>query len=490
MPISRKAWLVGGLSLTAAGVTALSLPGGGPRTFFGGTPPPHDFAPAGTLFSPQQLRAELTWLVDTMREVGANPFAYCPQPEFDRLYAETLAKLDRPLNARRFFLEAAPLFARLNDGHVSLNIGYAFERWGYRGGTMFPLLVAFDDRGIRVETPTGEKLPKGTEIVSVDGVPASEIIEGVLALQGGQTPLLRRAFAPSLIRQYYYARYGERPTFDVVARPPGRPRMERRVRALPYGELYRKMGSPTSNPYAFSRIADGRVGYIEYRECRDLGRFKTFLKTTFTSIAQGPIEGLVIDIRQNGGGDSTLNGELWKYVTSKSFSDGGPITLKVSNRLKREYGFLRYNLQYFPPAWFMRDGSLLTQDYAWIATIRPGANPLRYRGPVYLLIGTKTFSSALDCAQEAKDYHLATLVGQETGEPLDTTGTAYDGYTPRIGTRFQFTTRYSWFPNHPKGRGVIPDVTIVPTEEDIRSGRDPVLDYAVTEIVGRSGRRH
>ncbi|HKU80893.1 MAG TPA: S41 family peptidase [Candidatus Tumulicola sp.] len=487
MPISRLVWLTGSLGFTAVGLTALSLPGGGPRSFFGGQPPQRDFAPPNTLFSPNELRTELAWLVDTMREVGANPFAYCAPQTFESRYAQTVADLSRPLDARGFFLRISPLFAALNDGHVSINLGHTFETWADGGGKAFPLLLTFDGDEMYVETPTDETLEKGARIESVDGVPGQEIIKSLTALQGAQTPLLRTAMAPALMRQFYYARYGERPSFEVVAHSAGR-RFAQRISALQYDVLAPRMNSRASNPYTFSRI-DGRVGYINYRQCSDLKRFKAFLKTTFTDIAREPVDGLVVDIRENTGGDSTLNAELWKYLTSKAFSDGSPVTMKVSSRIKREYGFFRYNLQYFPPAWFMRDGSLLTQDYTWIATIRPGANPLRYDGPVYLLVGTKTFSSALDCAQEAKDYKLATLVGQETGEPLDTTGTAYGGYSPRIGTRFQFTTRYSWFPDHPKGRGVIPDVTIAPTQEDISSGYDPVLAYALSQISTHARRK-
>ncbi|HZY99617.1 MAG TPA: hypothetical protein VFE36_08595 [Candidatus Baltobacteraceae bacterium] len=69
MRISRRA-LLGSAGALVAGAAALSLPGGGPRTFFGGVPPRYDFALPGTMFSPAELRAELTWLVATLREVG------------------------------------------------------------------------------------------------------------------------------------------------------------------------------------------------------------------------------------------------------------------------------------------------------------------------------------------------------------------------------------------------------------------------------------
>jgi hypothetical protein len=245
MPISRKTWLFGGFGLATAGLSAVSLPGGGPRTFFGGMLPPQNFAPAGTLFPPNESRAELAWLAATMREVGANPFATCPQATFERRYAETIGKLDRPLDARQFFLTAAPLFATLNDGHVSLSLGYAFEQWGNSGGKMFPLILTAAGDQLYVDTPTDKVLTRGTQIESVDGVSAAAIIESLRALQGAQTPLLRNALAPGLIRQFYYASYGERASFEVTALKPEGRSIER-VTALPYADLRGKMGSGMS----------------------------------------------------------------------------------------------------------------------------------------------------------------------------------------------------------------------------------------------------
>ncbi|MBV8602750.1 MAG: hypothetical protein JO359_14380, partial [Candidatus Eremiobacteraeota bacterium] len=115
----------------------------------------------------------------------------------------------------------------------------------------------------------------------------------------------------------------------------------------------------------------------------------------------------------------------------------------------------------------------------------PSNNPLRYSGPVYLLIGTQTFSSALLCAVAARDYGLATIVGEETGEPVNSTGEVYPGHSPQLGLLFGFTTKFFTGPKpRPDMQGVLPDVRIVPTREDIVAGRDPVLAYAVKAATG------
>ena len=471
------------------GAAALSLPGGGLQTFFGGTPPVHDFAPLGTVFSAAELQAELTWLVETMRDVGAKPFAFADEAAFERAYRDRLARFDRPANAREFFLAVAPLFATMNDGHVSILLGHEYDTWRDVEGRAFPLLVRLLEHGVFVDVETESGLPVGTRIDAIGATSSDELIESLVSLQGAQTLGIRRALiglnTAYVLRQWLYARDGERTSYEVSVTTPEGKRRTAAVRTTTSDEVARALeGAPKQSEanYRFSRISGGRVGYIDYRHCVDKSAFRQFLTKTFTGIKGNPVAGIVIDIRRNGGGDSDVNDVLWPFVSNKPFSPGGRFVVKVSNRLKREYGFWLYNMHYFPPAWFLRDGSLRQFDLSRLAMHRPENNPLRFTGPVYLLIGKGTFSSAIGCAQEAKTGALATIVGEETS-PVNHTGEVYQGYSPRIGLQFGFTTKYYNDRPFKDGEGIVPDVTIVPTEADDRAGRDPALEYAVDRIL-------
>ncbi len=481
---SRRTFLYSSLGAVAAGTLATSLPGGGPQTFFGGRPPRTEFAPIGARIAPELLRGELDWLVATLNEVAARPYLYTDRAAFEALHARIRAEIHEPMDALRFYLAAAPLFAALNDGHASLSTGRAFDHHIERGGTIVPFALQFDADRLFVAASAVARVPRGSEVVEIEGVRAPDLMRGMLAVTGGQTLSLRRTFAASRAIEYVYARFGPRDAFAIVARRPDGAEVATRVRAVTLDALQHAASSTGSAPYTFKRIADGRVGLIEYYSCEDALRFHAFLESTFAQIKAHPIEGLVIDIRQNGGGDSSLNNDLWSYAQSKSFSQGGKFSERIASRLKREYGFAKYNALY-PLGWFLPNGTLFTVDATRFTTITPGRNPLRYDGPVYLLIGPGTFSSAQLCALAAKDFALATLVGEETGEPANSTGEVYQGYSPHAGLGFSIPTKYFWAPKpHPDGEGVVPDVTIIPTAADLQAGRDPALAYAVRRITG------
>lgn len=440
--------------------------------------------------APEQLRDDLKCLRQTMVDVGVKPFAYASQSDWEAHYFQMLASLEGPLDRYTFYLTAAPLFARLNDGHVSLTISELYSAYLNEAGPRFPLEVIFRDACMYVRKSAVENVQVGAKIAAINGEPAERIIGAVIDLTGGQKRSLRVAFGGARLHAYLFARDGRRDYYDVaftsdqVSRP-GR----LRVPTLTQDQIDAAQESQNEkDPYAFSRLAMGRVGYLEYRECTDARRFNEFLRHTFRSIRQAPIDGLIIDIRDNTGGGSSLNNDLWSYVTTSKFAQFGATLVKVNDRLKYEFGLLKYamiysgNLPGFIKMLHQPNGRIV--EFPGAPPKAPSHNPLRYAGPVFLLIGEHTFSSALGCAIAAKEYGLATIVGEETGEPVNTTGEVYSGITQHSKIGFRFTTKYFTGPkNRPDGQGVVPDVCIAPTENDIMKRRDPVLDYAVRQII-------
>lgn len=85
------------------------------------------------------------------------------------------------------------------------------------------------------------------------------------------------------------------------------------------------------------------------------------------------------------------------------------------------------------------DGSIISGDAE--KPKRPAPNPLRYTGKVFVLIGPNTFSSANMTANAIQDYHLATLVGEPTGEPANDYGELVFIKLPNTGLSFATSTK-------------------------------------------------
>jgi len=480
MQTSRRGWL----TYAGGALGAALLPS---KVFAQASPPPIDPA---TTFAPAVLQADLRWLADTMVAVGARPFSYCDEAAWMAKRDAAIASLTEPLTIWQYWLRAAgPLFSSLNDAHAGVSPFAAFKAARAQGALGFPLLLAWNDLGLFVDGRTLESVPNGTQVLSIDGVAADELARRVATVRGAQSPALRLFFGANVLPEYLYALDPSRTSFAVSLRSPDGKTETRSLKAIDRQELlagYRAYGTPPRPDYTFSRLSDGKIGYIDYRSCKDADAFQGFLAETFSSIRAEPLQGLVIDLRSNTGGDSSLNDQLWSMVTAKPFSQYGGGEKRVSDLLKRQYGRAKYVEIYGDRAWSQPDGTLISEGAGPL--FQPGPNPLRYDGPVYLLIGTGTFSSGMMCAIPARDFGLATIVGQETGEPVNSTGEIYFGSSERTGITYSFTTKFFYGPKpRPNMQGVMPDVTIVPTAADVQAGRDPALDYAVKAILRQAG---
>ena len=203
-----------------------------------------------------------------------------------------------------------------------------------------------------------------------------------------------------------------------------------------------------------------RVGLIDFRAFQNLERFQGFLTTTFSQIKTKGIQTLIIDLRNNGGGNSILGDALFEYITDQPYRQFSRVERKVSNQARTCFLSQNGNV---PWADGQEIGSVYKAEVPWH---KPNPNPLRFFGRVLVLISEKTFSSAVAFAATIKDLKLGTLVGQETGgKPTD-----FGDYCPfklpntqlELIVSTTFWVRPGGFDNQ---KGVIPDVK-VDTEQE------------------------
>ncbi|HTW85330.1 MAG TPA: S41 family peptidase [Candidatus Sulfotelmatobacter sp.] len=435
-------------------------------------------AVAEPTFTAEVVRADLDAIWAALLDVGADPFLAADRATVEALYRSTRETIRVPLTVRQAWLAIAPVLGALNDGHVSLG----FDGLLAAAARRFPLRFALaPDDALVVLVDESATIPRGSEIVSIDGIAAPEYVHLALAALGGQTESLHRTRVSTEGSAVSFALFGERPTYHVVWKSDGAVH----ERDVSLATAPSRATTTTSEPYTYGTIAGGGVGYLDYRRCEGFARFGRFLTEAVPAMHDASIKALVVDIRRNGGGDSRLNDELWTAVSSKPFKQFGGVIVKACDRLKREYGEDKYVEIYGARAWSAPDGTIIP--------IREGPNddlftpardvPSRYTGPVYLLISPQTFSSAMSCALAAKDYGLATIVGEETGEPVDSTGEVYTFTSPGLGFKAYFTTKVFLPPKpQPPRQGVVPDVVVRTTPADVAAGREPVLDRTLALI--------
>ncbi|HTV73850.1 MAG TPA: S41 family peptidase [Candidatus Acidoferrales bacterium] len=441
---------------------------------------------AQTAFPPALLRSDLAYLVETLNDVCVYPYTALSQAAFETERRRLESSLQMPLDPFAFALRVAPLFATLNDGHIDVWISDLMQALVQRGGRFFPLAVYLTEDGAFSSGSAAFGIPDGSRLVSIDAIAMDSLAQQIVSCTPGPSLAARRlaASGPLGIGPFIRARFGARHAFDVRYERADTGRLERStVRARTFAEISAVAGRKHPNvDYRYLTLAQGTVGYIEYLHCRDLDRFRTFLHQTFTKIKASKPRALIIDIRRNGGGERDLNDELWRYVAEKPFSQGERVSVRLLPPdallgLGPIFSHLSGDLGTWSP-----DGTVLTRKLNG-STVMPQPNPLRFHGPTYLLVAPTTFYTTSSCALVAKDYKLATLVGEAMDEPLDANGRTAIFHAPytRLTARFPRAYFYSAKP-HPAGACVQPDVTIKTTAADVRAGRDPVLAYVLAQI--------
>jgi hypothetical protein len=179
--------------------------------------------------------------------------------------------------------------------------------------------------------------------------------------------------------------------------------------------LYRqKLGEP----FWFTHLPESHTTYVNFKRYPSLGQNA---QTLFASVDRNRPQRLVIDLRQNGGGD---------------FTEGRD---HLIDPIKRR-------------SWLNQPGRL------------------------FVIVGRQTFSAAMVNAIDFRKQTRAMLVGEPIGERPNSYSENDEMTLPHSKLVVSYSTRYYQFVDEDVP-AVLPDQRIDPTWEDFRAGRDAALEW-------------
>lgn len=424
-----------------------------------------------------QLREDVDAFVNGIKFRHPNYGQYADSAAIDAKINELKQKITEPMTRVEFFRVVGQLSHLFNDGHSFLIWPYQeFSALQESGNKPFPFAIRISAEKVYLKHSyqSGEQvLPRGTKIESVNDIPISKIFETAQMYVGGETKTLRKFVVASRFAQTLWSVYGFASEFDLVVKTNGK---EKKLRILntQNWQLIGERDSNQQSDFYFkvikTKARSHKVGYLYVGSFDiDMDWFTDFIDTTFEEIKQQQINALIIDIRENSGGNTDAPAYLSQYIANQPFRMVSALTEKLNTENR---GWFNYKGEV---------GEVIEEE--WTDWLSPKSEAIKFSGDTYLLISPLSYSSAIVFSTTLKDNQFATLVGQETGGFANQTAQGNLFNLPNSALRAYVPTRLLVRPNADQTvTGVKPDVMITPTSQNIADGIDTELQATLAII--------
>jgi len=347
--------------------------------------------PLDRLLTQEQAREDLDFILKRLKERHPATLDGIPLSVLDQYHLEVDA-LAEQVSVLQVWQAASRITARMHDGHTGMR---------YDASDPLGIAASFEVQQGEILRRDGELA--GSTLVAINGIEIQELYARYL--QYASFELEHSAaynFASRLPQQDFLDLIGVDTSNNIV---------QMRF-ATPTGEQTEQLTFQTATspqaaqeePFITYEIdSAGDLGILTLNQCIYNDLYKETLQAFFQEVKEQEIQNIAIDLRQNGGGNSMVVNEFFRYLD-----------------LDQAATFGGSNVRFGP----------------YLAKFSAGGQPyekfseLTYTGKIYILTSPKTFSSATDFGAAISDNRLGEIVGETSGNMPTSYGDVLAFVTP------------------------------------------------------------
>ena len=462
-----------------------------------------NYDPAQRL-SAEQLQEDFALLRRALEATHPGLYRYAGKAETDALFERISDALDRPLTEREFYQQVAQLSSVIRCGHSGIRRSQAFYKDRNTRDKYLPLRLAFlnGQAYVRYNLSGNPELAPGRRILRLNGRAVSSLVEQMMpyipgdgTIRSGRMRTLQNNFP---ILYHYLIAQPEKYELEVLNRegqvkkvildPATLARSEEVAK-----ERYPELSEPRPAPLGLELLSGLKaavlsIGSFGGRAQDGQGNsYEDFLQQSFSRIREEGVTDLIVDLRGNGGGRDAYGAWLFSYLSDQDFRYYDHLGMVVQKVDFLEHTSLPegFNDQIAQRTRVDEKGRRVAVGHPNLQLQKP--KQPGFRGRVVFLIDGGSFSATAEFAAVAHYRSRGLFIGQESGGGYhgNTSGMSYRLTLPHSNLQIsvpmiKYVSAVEGYP-YPK-RGIIPHYRVEPTIDDVLSGQDPVMDFALARI--------
>ncbi len=468
----------------------------------------HDVCAQSTgTYSIENLKYDFRVFRGALEEAHAGIYWYRSKAEIDAAFNTALVQIDHPMAELEFYRILAPVISSISCGHTWIATTDATQKKIWDNGKVLPLRIKFlEGRMYCIENNSSDSttiIPRD-EILSINDYTVDALLKlcdrfnpGDGQISTGRLRILDNVF------NQFFTLYIDNPTTYTLRTKRG---IETRTTNLPATTLtefnhisqrrYPKQEQPVTGniqlSFGYNSVALLRIKeFSDWTEGKRRIEFPLELKKVFQRIDSSKTTNLILDLRDNDGGNEKYALLLYSYFTNKPFRGYKQIDFRTTDFSFRKFSTTRWlaykTIKSKLKTEKVNDSTyLLTNDLS-TSMQQSAKNP--FRGHLYVLINRGSFSSTSDLTALLHFNQLATFIGEETGGSYvgNTSNYSFTIILPKTKIKLSIpVARYqvNVEPGEHFGRGTSPDYPVIYSIEDVLRGVDREMAVALS-LVGR-----